>query len=65
MPRRLLVAAFTLLAIVLTLATAAADTLDEIRERGTLRWGGDASGGGPYIYQGPDNKITGFEFELA
>ena len=42
-----------------------ADTLAEIRERGTLRWGGDASGGGPYIYQGPDNKLTGFEFELA
>ena len=42
-----------------------ADTLDQIRERGTLRWGGDASGGGPYIYQGPDNQLTGFEFELA
>ena len=34
-------------------------------QRGTLRWGGDASGGGPYIYQGPNNKLTGFEFELA
>jgi polar amino acid transport system substrate-binding protein len=40
-------------------------TLDEIRERGTLRWGGDASGGGPYIYEGKENKLTGFEYELA
>ncbi len=44
---------------------APADTLEEIRERGSLRWGGDASGGGPYIYQGPENKLIGFEYELA
>jgi polar amino acid transport system substrate-binding protein len=44
---------------------AAAGTLDQINQRGSLRWGGDASGGGPYIYQGPDNKLTGFEYELA
>jgi polar amino acid transport system substrate-binding protein len=50
----------------LALAIAArADTLERVKERGALRWGGDASGGGPYIYQGPDNKLTGFEFELA
>jgi polar amino acid transport system substrate-binding protein len=42
-----------------------AGTLDEIRERGTLRWGGDASGGGPYIFEGEENKLTGFEYELA
>ncbi|HEX2476558.1 MAG TPA: ABC transporter permease subunit [Lacipirellulaceae bacterium] len=42
-----------------------ADTLDDITQRGALRWGGDASGGGPYIFQGPDNQLTGFEFELA
>jgi polar amino acid transport system substrate-binding protein len=44
---------------------ASADTLDEITQRGALRWGGDASGGGPYIFQGPENELTGFEFELA
>lgn len=43
----------------------AADTLDQVRARGALRWGGDASGGGPYIYQGPDNKLIGFEYELV
>jgi polar amino acid transport system substrate-binding protein len=44
---------------------AHADTLDEIHKRGTLRWGGDASAGGPYIYPDANNKQTGFEFELA
>ena len=46
-------------------ATLRADTLAEIHQRGTLRWGGDASGGAPYIYQGPDNQLTGFELDLA
>src|SRR5947208_2043270 len=46
-------------------SVASADTLDDIQKRGTLRWGGDASAGGPYIYPGPDNKQTGFEVELA
>jgi polar amino acid transport system substrate-binding protein len=47
------------------MSSAAADTLDQIRERGVLRWGGDAMGGGPYIFEDADNKLTGFEYELA
>jgi len=47
------------------LPIASADTLGEIQHRGSLRWGGDASGGGPYIYHGPENKLIGFEYELA
>ncbi len=47
------------------IATASADTLEEIQKRGVLRWGGDQSGGAPYVYQGPDGKLTGFEFDLA
>ena len=45
---------------------ARADTLDEIRKRGSIRWGGDQEGGGPYIFPKPDNprEITGFEVEL-
>lgn len=57
-----------MLSLVAVLAAAhalQADTLADVRARGVLRWGGDASGGGPYIYQGPDNQLTGFEFELA
>jgi polar amino acid transport system substrate-binding protein len=47
-------------------APASADTLDEIRQRGSIRWGGDQEGGGPYIFPKPDNprEITGFEVEL-
>ena len=45
----------------------AADQLDAIRQRGTLIWGGDAEGGGPYVF--PDakdpHKVVGFEVELA
>ncbi len=60
---RLLVAAA---AVVLTASSfAAADSLDDIQRRGVLRWGGDDSGGGPYIYEDKDHKLTGFEFELA
>jgi polar amino acid transport system substrate-binding protein len=42
-----------------------ADNLDSLKPRSALRWGGDSSGGGPYIYQGDDNQLTGFEYELA
>src|SRR5215211_2880563 len=45
--------------------TSSADTLDDIRKRGALRWGGDDQGGGPYIYEDKDRKITGFEVDLA
>jgi polar amino acid transport system substrate-binding protein len=48
-----------------TPAAAAAGALDQVHQRGTLRWGGDAQGGGPYIYDGPENKLTGFEYDLA
>ncbi len=44
---------------------AKADSLDEIQKRGVLRWGGDQSGGGPFIFEGPDRKLTGFEVDLA
>lgn len=44
-----------------------ADNLGEVRQRGTLRWGGDQEGGGPYIYprENDPNHVTGFEVELA
>jgi polar amino acid transport system substrate-binding protein len=45
---------------------AQADTLDVVRQRGALRWGGDQEGGGPYIYPLPDDpgRVTGFEVDL-
>lgn len=51
--------------VLLLASISLADTLEEVSQRGTLRWGGDASGGGPYIFQGADNQLTGFEYELA
>jgi polar amino acid transport system substrate-binding protein len=44
-----------------------ASTLDEIKTRGTLIWGGDVQGGEPYVYEDPDNpkKLIGFEVEIA
>src|SRR5438105_1107536 len=51
----------------LALATAArADALDDVRTRGTIRWGGDKEGGGPYIFPRQDDprQVAGFEVEL-
>ncbi len=46
---------------------AAADTLDDVRQRGALRWGADREGGGPYVFPRNDDptRIQGFEVELA
>lgn len=42
------------------------DLLDEIRERGVLRWGADEEGGGPFVYRRPGTRdLIGFEAELA
>jgi polar amino acid transport system substrate-binding protein len=42
-------------------------TLRSVRERGELRWGADAFGGAPYVFQDPrdPNHLIGFEVELA
>src|SRR5215467_10331472 len=54
-----------LLAIMSSPATA--DALQEIQRRGTLVWGGDQEGGGPYVFPDPKdpNHLIGFEVELA
>jgi len=56
------------LALALLLAGAAqADTLAKVRQRGTLIWGADAEGGGPFVYPDPADprRMVGFEAELA
>ena len=49
-------------------ATAASgrDTLDEVRATGTLSYGCDMEGGGPFAYLDPDDpsRVVGFEVEL-
>src|SRR3954471_19138231 len=63
MRNSLMIVGMILLALLSTFTFA--DTLDDIHKRGTLRWGGDDQGGGPYIYQDKNNKVTGFEVDLA
>jgi len=48
-------------------SAAAADTLAEVRTRGTLIWGADQEGGGPFVYPDPADpeKLVGFEVDLA
>jgi polar amino acid transport system substrate-binding protein len=50
-----------------THAAHAQDALDTIRQRGTLMWGADQEGGGPFVYPRDDDptQIQGFEVELA
>lgn len=45
----------------------AQDTLQKVRQRGTLIWGADQEGGGPYVFPRADDptRLAGFEFELA
>src|SRR3954463_16649731 len=63
--RNLSVVVVTSLFIHLLSSVVSADTLDDLQKRGALRWGGDDQGGGPYIYEDKDRKITGFEVDLA
>ena len=48
-------------------ATAEADSLDQIRQRGTLRWGGDKEGGAPFVFpRGHDpTQVQGCDVEMA
>ena len=51
----------------LVVAPARADDELPLLERGTLIWGGDQEGGGPYVYPADDDphRVVGFEVELA
>lgn len=46
---------------------SAGEALERIRSRGTLRWGADQEGGGPFVYPAADdpNRLEGFEVEVA
>src|SRR5689334_16846100 len=61
--RRLAAFAFALA----SLSIAGAATLDDIRARGTLIWGGDVQGGEPYVFEDPKDpkRLIGFEAEIA
>jgi polar amino acid transport system substrate-binding protein len=60
--------AWALACVLATLAgRASADTLDDVKRRGVLRWGGDIQGGEPYVYEDTDQpgRLVGFEVEIA
>src|SRR6185437_5380349 len=44
-----------------------AGTLGQVEAHGKLRWGMDAQGGAPYVFQNPmdPNQIIGFEVDVA
>jgi polar amino acid transport system substrate-binding protein len=74
--RRWLLFAWALGGLLLLLAAPAragdepkgpADTLAAVLARGELRWGADAQGGAPYVFQDPmdPNHLVGFEVDLA
>jgi polar amino acid transport system substrate-binding protein len=46
---------------------ARADSLEKIHQRGSLIWGADQEGGGPFVYPDPqrDGRVIGFEVDLA
>jgi len=45
----------------------AQNSLDEIKQTRTLKWGADPSGGAPFVYVDPDNadNVIGFEVDLV
>lgn len=51
----------------LAAAGGGTDTLQRVRAAGELRWGADAQGGAPYVFQDPTdpNHLIGFEVDLA
>ena len=55
-----------LLALLFAVPARADDGLP-LLQRGTLIWGGDQEGGGPYVYPADDDprRVVGFEVELA
>jgi polar amino acid transport system substrate-binding protein len=56
-----------LLALAGPVWAAAASSLEDVKQRGVLRWGADAEGGAPYVFHDPaaPDRLLGFEVELA
>ncbi|WP_437187209.1 ABC transporter permease subunit [Planctomicrobium sp. SH668] len=62
------IAALTLLVSgLLTMTAQAGDGLKKVQQRGSLIWGADQEGGGPFVFPAPDdpNRLDGFEVDLA
>jgi len=64
---RSLMNALVVILTALVATPAAADQLEAVQQRGTLRWCADQEGGGPFVYPKDDDpsEVTGFEVDLA
>ena len=64
---RRLILVIVVLLIANAIAAVRADSLEALRSKGTLIWGADQEGGGPFVYPAEDdaNRLIGFEVELA
>jgi polar amino acid transport system substrate-binding protein len=51
--------------VLLAAGSASAGTLDDVKARGELLWGGDIQGGEPYAYEDASGKLVGFEVDIA
>lgn len=62
-----LLARLTVAGALLASSGAWAADLDQVQERGELRWGGDLQGGEPFVFEDAKNpnEIRGFEVEIA
>ncbi len=63
----ILVGLFSFLLVNTSLAQEKNNSLEKIKDRGSLLWGADAEGGAPYIFPDPNNpeNYIGFEVDLA
>ncbi len=58
---------WAIVAVTAVSGPARGDGLDDVKKRGTLRWGADQEGGGPFVYPRNDDptKMQGFEVDIA
>jgi polar amino acid transport system substrate-binding protein len=65
--RRVLLLLLAVAAVLAGASTAAADTLETVKARGELVWGGDLQGGEPYVFEDPHDpsRVVGFEVDIA
>ena len=57
-------AALTVLAACDGSAPAPGETLDQIRARDHITWGGDIQGGEPFVYEDPSDRSRRIGFEV-
>lgn len=67
MPDRCVCRLVSAILMLVGVSCVSADTLDDVRQRGSLRWGADREGGGPFVFPRTDDptQIQGIDVDLA